>query len=70
MIFAPESSYQCRQVWGSIRDQRPSWAEMAAQGRRTINPSLDGDRWSGSADAYAPGLWQSGHRTNNWTVKG
>src|SRR3954451_20834849 len=45
---------------------------MVARGRRTANPLLDGDGWSdsASADAYAPGLWQSGHRTNDRTIKG
>src|SRR4029450_4130241 len=45
---------------------------MVARGRRTANPLLGEDGWSGSAsaDAYAPGLWQSGHRTNDRTIKG
>jgi len=46
-------------------------ALSAAKGQIDLKfPLLDGDGWSGSADANAPGLWQSGHRTNDRTIKG
>src|SRR6476661_7243050 len=42
---------------------------MATQDGWTVDTSLDGDQWSGGPEADASGLWQSGHRTNDWTAE-
>src|SRR6476661_9484540 len=42
---------------------------MATQDGWTVDTSLDGDQWSGGPAADASGLWQSGHRTNDWTAE-
>ena len=42
---------------------------MVARSGRTPNPSLDRVRWSHGTEAHASRFWQSGHRTNDRTIK-